>query len=657
MPDISSNSRDPEERPETDALSGASTRHETTPGAIGDEEKPAWFVTYSKAVISVILVLSLVGVIMAMSIPIAVFPTTNFPRVLIAIDNGVMPIDQMLVTITRPIEEAVNSVQGLQTVRSITSRGTAEVDLFFDWKVDMFQTLQRVNSAMAAVQASLPPTASIEATRLRFSSFPILGFGLTSSTMPATRLWEVATYDMKPRLNRVNGVATVLVQGGEEPEFDIIPDPAKLLQTSVTVTEILDAVRRTNLIESPGLIASHHDLVLDLVDGQVHNPNEIASIVIKNTSAGVPVHIGDVAQVKAGIKPVYTAVTADGKPGVLLSINRQPGTNTVAVADGVYAELAQIRKTLPPGIDISVYYDQAQLVKEAIASVRDAILIGIVLSCIVLIVFLRDWGSSLVAGMVIPVTIALTFVVLKLLGQTFNLMTLGGLAAAVGLVIDDAIVVVENVVLHRDAGQGRMQAVQSALSELKVPLVGSTLTPVVIFLPLILISGVTGTFFRALAITMGSALISSLFLALTWTPTLSQYFVRRKDTVPASDQVGAFASHEEETRRMMEAEEASISGFMKRIIGGYERLLTIVLARPLWLAGFAVVLIVISYFSYASLGSDLLPKMDEGAFTVDYIMPPGSSLEETDRVVGHVVQIIRSIPEVKATSRRTGLQL
>ena len=520
MADIPSNSPDPEQRPENHAALARETNA---------AEKPAWFVTYSKAVISVILVLSLVGAIMALSIPIAVFPTTNFPRVLIAIDNGVMPIDQMLVTITRPIEEAVNSVQGLQTVRSITSRGTAEVDLFFDWKVDMFQTLQRVNSAMAAVQASLPPTAQIEATRLRFSSFPILGFGLTSSTMPATRLWEVATYDMKPRLNRVNGVATVLVQGGEEPEFDIVPDPAKLLQTSVTVTEILDAVRRTNLIESPGLIAEHHNLVLDLVDGQVHDPREIAGIVIKNTAAGVPVHIGDVAQVRAGVKPVYTVVTANGKPGVLLSINRQPGTNTVAVADGVYAELAQIRKDLPPGIDISVYYDQAQLVKEAIASVRDAILIGIVLSCIVLIVFLRDWGSSLVAGMVIPVTIALTFVVLKLLGQTFNLMTLGGLAAAVGLVIDDAIVVVENIVLHRDAGQGRMQAVQSALSELKVPLVGSTLTPVVIFLPLILITGVTGTFFRALAITMASALISSLFLALTWTPTLSQYFVRRKD--------------------------------------------------------------------------------------------------------------------------------
>ncbi len=286
MADIPSNSPDPEQRPENHAALARETNA---------AEKPAWFVTYSKAVISVILVLSLVGAIMALSIPIAVFPTTNFPRVLIAIDNGVMPIDQMLVTITRPIEEAVNSVQGLQTVRSITSRGTAEVDLFFDWKMDMFQTLQRVNSAMAAVQASLPPTAQIEATRLRFSSFPILGFGLTSSTMPATRLWEVATYDMKPRLNRVNGVATVLVQGGEEPEFDIVPDPAKLLQTSVTVTEILDAVRRTNLIESPGLIAEHHNLVLDLVDGQVHDPREIAGIVIKNTAAGVPVHIGDVA--------------------------------------------------------------------------------------------------------------------------------------------------------------------------------------------------------------------------------------------------------------------------------------------------------------------------------------------------------------------------
>ena len=619
--------------------------------------KTYWFALFSKAIIAVIVALALIGAYTAFSIPIAVFPTTNFPRVLIAIDNGVMPIDQMLVTITRPIEEAVNSVQGLQTVRSITSRGTAEVDLFFDWNVDMFQTLQMVYAAMSRVQAELPPTARIQANRLRFSSFPILGFGLTSDTMPATRLWEIATYQIMPRLNRVNGVATVLVQGGEVPEFDIVPDPVKLLRASVTVQGILSAVQATNLIESPGLIAANHNLVLDLVDGQVHDPSEIANIVIKKTPAGVPVHIGDIATVSPAVQPRYTVVTANGKPGVLLSINRQPGTNTVTVSDGVYKELDQIRKTLPPGIQFSVYYDQAELVKEAIASVRDAIIIGIILASIVLVLFLRDWGSSLVAGLVIPVTIAITFLVLKLLGESFNLMTLGGLAAAVGLVIDDAIVVVENIVIHRDAGQGRMQAVQSALSELKVPLVGSTTTPVVIFLPLILITGVTGTFFRALAVTMSAALLSSLALALTWTPTLSQYFVRRKDTVKPEDRVEEFASPEDEARRLMEAEEATVGGFMKRIIGAYERLLKFVLARPWWLAAFALVLIVVSYLCYSSLGSDLLPKMDEGDFTVDYIMPPGSSLEETDRVVGHVVQIIHAIPEVTATSRRTGLQL
>ncbi len=622
-----------------------------------DSSKTYWFALFSKALIAVILVLAFVGAYSAMSIPLAVFPTTNFPRVIIAIDNGVMPIDQMLVTITRPIEEAVNSVQGLQTVRSITSRGTAEVDLFFDWKVDMFQTLQRVYAAMSRVQASLPPTAQVQANRLRFSSFPILGFGLTSNTMPSTKLWEIATYQIKPRLNRVNGVSSVLVQGGDIPEFDIVPDPSKLLRATVTVTDILTALQKTNLIESPGLIPANHQLVLDLVDGQVHDPKEIAGIVIKKTPAGTPVQIGDVATVEAAVQPRYTVVTANGHPGVLMSINRQPGTNTVTVADGVYRQLDQIKKSLPPGIQFSVFYDQAGLVQEAIRSVRDAILIGIILACIVLVIFLRDWGSSLVAGLVIPVTIMITFLVLKLLGESFNLMTLGGLAAAVGLVIDDAIVVVENIVIHRDAGQGKLQAVQSALSELKVPLVGSTMTPVVIFLPLVLITGVTGTFFRALAVTMSAALLTSLVLALTWTPTLSQYFVRRKDTFQPEQQIGEFASLEDEARRLMEVEEASLGGFMRRVIHAYERLLTLVLDRPWWLAAFAVLLIVISYFSYASLGSDLLPKLDEGDFTIDYIMPPGSSLQETDRVVGHVEQIVQSIPEVVATSRRTGLQL
>jgi multidrug efflux pump subunit AcrB len=623
-------------------------------------EPPAgafWFSTFSKAIIVLLVTLAAVGVYAAFAIPLAVFPTTNFPRVEIGISNGVMPIDQMMVTITRPIEEAVNTVKGLKTVRSITSRGTAEIDLFFSWHVNMFKTLQRVHNAMARVQTSLPPGAKVDVERLRFSSFPILSFGMTSDTMPLTRLWQLATYDIKPQLNRVNGVSSVLIQGGDVPEFDIIPDPVKLLRTHITVQDILTAVQRTNLIQSPGLITTRHKLVLDLIDGQVHDPSQIGNIVIRNTPSGVPIHIDDVATVKPGIKPRYYIVTSNGKPGVLFSINRQPGTNTVTVADGVYKELNRIRKTLPPGIHFSVYYDQGALVKEAISSVRDAILIGIFLASIVLVIFLRDWGSSLVAGLVIPFTVAITCLVLLLLGQTFNLMTLGGLAAAVGLVIDDAIVVVENIVIHRDAGQGRAQAIQNALHELKIPLLGSTTTPVVIFLPLVLITGVTGTFFRALAVTMASALITSLVLALTWTPTLSQFLVRRKDKFLPARNVNETESPTEQTLRIMEAEDATVGGFMKRIIGGYEKLLHLILDRPWYLAGFAALLIILSYFSYGALGSNLLPRLDEGEFTVDYIMPPGSSLQATNRVINHVIHIIHSVPEVVATSRRTGLQL
>jgi multidrug efflux pump subunit AcrB len=550
-----------------------------------------------------------------------------------------MPIDQMMVTVTRPIEEAVNSVPGLQAVRSITSRGSAEVDLFFDWNVDMVQTLQLVDAALSRAQGELPPGARIESHRLTFASFPILGYSLTSDTVPPTQLWEMATYEIKPRLNRLEGVATVLVQGGQEPEFQVTPDPAKLLQASVTVPEILEAIRRTNLIDSPGLLERNHQLYLSLVNGQVQDPAQIGNIVIKSTAAGVPIRIADVAQVAPSVKPVYTVVTANGKPAVLLSLNRQPLSNTLTVADEVHQEVDAIRATLPPGIELKPFYDQSEIVSESIKSVRDAILIGLILACIIMVVFLRDWGTSIVAGLVIPVTMLVTFIVLRLLDQSFNLMTLGGLAAAVGLVIDDAIVVVENIVLHRDAGQGRLEAIRSGLKEITAPLVGSTLTPIVVFLPLITITGVTGVFFRALAVTVSAALLTSLALALTWTPNLSQYFIRERtaEGLPADAKAPQPAAT---AGQLAQVEEASLTGRFGRLVRFYERWLRLALARPAWLALLAGLLVVAALVSYKFLGTDLLPEMDEGGFIVDYIMPAGSSL-----------------PEVESTSRRTGMQL
>jgi CzcA family heavy metal efflux pump len=615
------------------------------------EESPHWFVRLSRPSIFLIIVLALVGAYLAFTIPIAVFPATNFPRIVIGIDNGVMPIDQMMVTITRPVEEAVNSVPGLQSVRSITSRGSAEVDLYFNWNVDMFQTLQLVDAALSRVQATLPSTAKIDSHRLTFASFPILGYSLTSSTMSQTDLWQLATYAIKPRLNRLDGVSTVLVQGGQEPEFQIIPDSAKLLRTGVTVNDLLEAVRRTNLIASPGLLRQGHELNLALVSAQVHDPAEIANILVKATQAGIPVRVGDVAQVTPGVKPVYTMVTANGKQAVLLGINRQPESNIMQVASEVHDEVNSIQRTLPPGVQIESYYDQSTIVGESIKSVRDAIIIGLTLASIIMVLFLRDWRISIVAGLVIPVTILITFIVLRLLGQSFNLMTLGGLAAAVGLVIDNAIVVVENIVLHREAGQPRLDAIHSALREITVPLIGSTVTPVVVFLPLIFIAGVTGSFFRALAITVAVALFVSLALALTWAPNLSQYFLRERTDGPRAIAPGDLGES------LLAAEEASLGGGFGRVVKFYERALLLALTRPAWIAIGSFVLIAATYFSYRALGTDMLPAMDEGGFIIDYIMPAGSSLQETGRVVGQVEQILHKVPEVESTSRRTGLQL
>ncbi len=622
---------------------------ETTP------ESPYWFSRLSKPMIFLIIVLALVGAYLALTIPIAVFPSTDFPRIIVGVDNGVMPIDQMMVTITRPLEEAVNSVPGLQSVRSITSRGSAEIDLFFDWNVDMFQTLQLVDSAIARVQGTLPATAKIDAHRLTFASFPIMGYSLTSDKVPQTQLWEMATYDIKPRLNRLNGVATVIIQGGQVPEFHIIPDPSKLLAAGITVNDILDAVRRTNLVDSPGLIEQNHQLVLGLVNGQVRDPAQIQNIVIKTTQTGIPVRVGDIGAVTPGVMPVYTLVTANGKPAVLLNINRQPASNSMAVADEVHAEVEALKSSLPPGVELRPFYDQSTIVGESIKSVRDAILIGLLLASIIMVLFLRDWGTSLVAGLVIPVTIMVTFIVLKVMGESFDLMTLGGLAAAVGLVIDDAIVVVENIVLHRDAGQGRAQAIHSALKEITVPLIGSTITPIVVFLPLMTIAGVTGTFFRALAVTVSVSLLTSLALALSWTPNLSQYFIHSREG--ESNNSAAAEDENISAERLLEAEESSLKGYFGELVKRYERWLRFALERPRWLVLGSVVLVVLAGVSYFFLGSDLLPQMDEGAFVIDYIMPAGSSLQETNRVVTHVEQILRAMPDVESTSRRTGLQL
>ena len=394
---------------------------------------------------------------------------------------------------------------------------------------------------------------------------------------------------------------------------------------------------------------------------QVKTPEEIGDIVIKNVNA-VPVRVRDIGTVMPSAKPVFTVVTANGKPAVLLSINRQPDSNTVEVANEVHQEMEKLRSVIPAGIELSLFYDQSNIVKASIGSVRDAIIIGLFLTGLIIWLFLRDLGTAVMAGLVVPVTICITFIALKVMGQSFNMMTLGGLAAAGGLVIDDAIVVVENIVLHRDGGEGPLEATSKALKELTIPLIGSTLTPIVVFLPLISITGVTGSFFRALAVAMSISLLTSLVLALGWTTNLGTLVIRRKKTPKNSQEIPATASVEtsqaDEMRRMIAAEEESMrGGVFERILTVYERWMRRALRHPAWLAALCIILVVLAYVCYINLGSDLLPAMDEGGFILDYVMPPGSSLQETNRVIDHVEKIVRAVPEVESTSRRTGLQL
>ena len=625
------------------------------PGSRPDDEGSFWLAGAAKPIFFFLALLTAAGIYMAFQVPISVFPETNFPRVVIGVDNGVMPVEQMQVTITKPIEDAVNSVPGLVTVRSNTSRGSAEVSLFFDWNVDMFRTLQLTDAALARVSQSLPSTAHITTNRLTFATFPILGYALTADdrgkdTVPQTRLWEIATYDLKPPLNRVNGVSTVLVQGGQVPEFHIVPNLSRLQAAGVTLLELVNAVQESNIIDSPGLYEANHQLILGLIGAQAHSASELSNLIVKTSPGGVAIRVGDVAVVEPATMPVYTAVRANGKPAVLLNITRQPSSNTVAVVNGVAAEMALLQPKLPAGVHIEPFYDQSELVRESILSVRDAILIGLVLACIILFLFLHDWTSSLVAGLVIPVTVAVTILFLRITGQSFNLMTLGGLAAAIGLVIDDAIVVVENIAVHREAGESRVASVRKAIHEITRPLVFSTITPVIVFLPLVSVTQVTGTFFRALAVTMTVALLTSLLLALTFTPALSLRLEKKAH-------LDTCAPEGVKSGGLFGAVRQKCGNMFRRLLVYHERGLEWSFQRPLALVAVCAVLILAGYFSYRALGSDLLPEMDEGAFILDYFTPAGTSLTETNRILEHVDQILRKIPEVSITSRRTGLQM
>jgi len=592
------------------------------------------------AITFISLALCLAGLYSAFNVPSSVFPQTNFPRVVILVENGVMPANEMMATITRPIEEAMKDIPGALSVRSTTGRGSAEVNVFFNWQVDMIQSELYVNSRLAQIRSVLPTSASATVWRLTFSAFPVIGVSLTSTERSGMELWEVARYDLKPKFLRIPGVARVDLVGGSAPEYQVIVDPAKLQALNLSLQQVTDALTQNNLIIPAGMHEEDYTLFLTVVDGRARDSTELENFTV-GVVDGHPVQIRDFARVILAPEPVFNVVTADGIPAVLLNVRSQPDGSTLDIANDLDQILGDLKAELPADMQIAYYYDQSNFVRESVASVRDAILFGLFLSVLIIFVFLRNWRITLTAIVVIPITVLITLVAMQLAGLSFNLMTLGGIAAAIGLIIDDAIVVVEAIYAKIKSGFSRLAAIEAAINELFGALIGSTLTPVVVFIPLAFLDGITGVFFRALALTMVVALLTSLILAVTLTPSLAAWFIRENTDTPQE----TAASEEVEGR------------VFSHILRVYETALRAAL-RWRWVTLIACgVILILGIGLYQRLESEFLPAMDEGGFVIDYTAPFGTSLTETDRQLSQAEEILLSLPEVESYSRRTGARL
>ena len=593
---------------------------------------------HRKAILFLTMALCVAGGYSAYVMPSAVFPRTDFPRVVILIDNGVMPADEMMASITRPVEEAMKNIPGTVNIRSTTGRGSAAVNVFFDWSTDMVQSELYVLGRLAQIRSTLPPTAELAVHRLTFSAFPIIGISLTSKTRDITELWERARYDLSPRFLRITGVAQVKIVGGREPEYHIVIDPLKLASHHLMLNDVVKAVAETNQFTSAGMHEENRQLYLAVVDNRIRAPREIENVVV-SWSGSSPVYVRDVATVRRGQAPQFNIVTAEGTEAVLMNVYSQPdGSSTLAIADALHQQLRQIKQELPADMKLAFFYDQSLFVRDGVRSVWEAILLGLALSVLVLFVFLRNVSATIVAVAVIPATVLFTLLGMHALHMSFNLMTLGGIAAAIGIIIDDAIVVVETIHTKVLAGHPTHTAIGLAVAEVGRPLVGSTLTPVVVFLPLAFLNGVPGVFFRALAMTMVFALLTSLLLAVTFTPAL--------------------ASLLRYSRRGATQDELEQGGSVLRVLVAFYGWIVRWALRGAWLTLVCMALLGIGVaLLYQRLESDFLPAMDEGAFVLDYFSRPGTSLSETDRMLRHVEQILMSTPEVESFSRRTGARL
>ncbi len=594
-----------------------------------------WVERHRRSLLTVAFALAVAGIFAALSLPVGLFPVTSFPRIRIEVSAGSMPARQMLVDVTEPLEQVARAVPGAQDVSSTTSRGAAEIFVDFPWGSNMNQALLAVDAAFAQELPSLPKGTSYDIIQMSPNVImPFVSYALISKTVPPTQLRQLARFAITPLLTGIPGVRRVGVLGGATPEVQVSVSVEKLHAFGLTLAGISQALAQTNVVQAVGRLEDNDLLYLAINDNAFNSLRSVRQVALRTAGNGI-VRLGAIARITMGTVPQWLLVDDNGMPAVTFDVYQQDTADSITLAREVKQRLAAFMKTQPKAIHLYKWYDQTKMVGSSIGALEEAILIGLVFAALVLLAFLRNWRVTLVAMLVVPLSVLITVLLLSLLGMTFNIMTLGGIAAAIGLLIDDVIVMIEHIA--RRAGvpglENPHQSVLTAAREFLTPLLGSSLATIIIFIPLAFLSGITGAFFKFLSLTMASALIISLILTAFAVPLLARGLIDFKTFRDPS--------HGKETP-------------LKRIHG---RALSRLFDRPLLLVPALLALLLLGYLAYRNVGSGFLPRMDEGGFVLDYQAAPGTSLSETNRELEEIESILHKDPYVYTFSRRTGAGL
>ncbi|PJJ07850.1 CzcA family heavy metal efflux pump [Flavobacterium sp. 1] len=593
-----------------------------------------FFVKHRNGLSTIIFLIILGGFFAYSKMQTSLFPEITFPKIKIIADAGQQPIDKMMITVTKPLENAIKKVQDLKSVRTTTSRGSCEISAFMDWNADIDLSKTRIEEQISQIQNNLPPDTQITVEKMNPSILPVIGYAIEGKGMSPIELKKIANFTIKPFLSQIDGVSEIRIIGGKEKEYWLSLDFEKMTSLGISPNTISQVLSQTNFIKSNGYLSDYRYLYLTITDAQVDKKEELENLVIVNNGKGI-ITLKDIATVEIKEAKEYIKVNANGKESILVAVIKQPNANLITLTTDMNAKLESLKKILPNGITIKPFYEQATFVNDAVKSVTDSLLLGLLLAIIVAVLFLKSAKASATILIIIPVTLGLTLIVLYLTGNSFNIMTLGAIAAALGLIIDDAIVVVEQI--HRTheehPEEPTVTLLQKAIHYLFPAMVGSSISTIVIFIPFVLMSGVAGSYFKVLTDTMIITLICSFFV--TWLLLPVVYLLLTKNESTANGTQKGIQTHEVKTQKWV----------------------AYFISKPIISIVFCIVLVLSIFIILPNLETGFLPEMDEGSIILDYESPPGTSLEETDRMLNEVEKIIIKVPEVEAYSRRTGTQM